>query len=222
MKIQPARPGFLNPLILLGALFLFVLVSFGVVQSENILGFLFGGDDVKVDRAAPDWKEGYCKALLAQAPPPPFPYREKGDAKLTVIPPVYLRDSLGEKEYANAVSCHLPYGFNIEEAYASLGLPYGPDIKYVNDFRGEVDRRYSAVVALPVKNLPGGLKAKKQIPWQKQLPLSDEVAGRPGYGYEGFPLVFSRENKKLGLKEYFTADFGVDYWLGLTLADLAK
>jgi len=85
------------------------------------------------------------------------------------------------------------YNFENEEAYASVGVEYKFHIDFINMFEENVDRLYTEAI---------------DKSWEKISPLTDQEGGRPHYSYEGFPIVFTRENAELGTVEYATVQFG--------------
>ena len=89
--------------------------------------------------------------------------------------------------------CRMEYKYDSEEAYASLGVEYRGIIERAIEFDKRVDEL---------------LTSKIDSSWKKISPLTKEQSGNPGYVYQGFPMVFTRENTDLGIVEYIDIFFG--------------
>lgn len=153
-------------------------------------------ETAKVEKTDPKWLENYCREEVKKLPEAPFKYTGlDGDVHLYSIPDVSLKNKIPADKFHKAETCALWYKYDPKEAYASLGVEDGINIKLVNAFEENADRIFSAAV---------------NNSWKKISPLTDDEGGRPGYGYQGFPVVFTRENADAGTVEFATADFGAN------------
>ena len=149
----------------------------------------------KVDKSDPEWLSKYCLEEVKNLPEAPFAYKEK-DVKVNAyssVSDVYLDKFIPEEKWFKAKTCAIWYNFENEEAYASVGVEYRFHIDFVNLFNENVDRLYTEAI---------------DKSWKKISPLTDKEGGRPHYTYDGFPMIFTRENTELGTVEYATAEFG--------------
>ncbi len=150
----------------------------------------------KVDKNDPKWLEKYCREEAVKLPKAPFANKGlDGGVHFYSIPNVSLQSKIPNDKFYKTKACGLWYKYDPREAYSSLGVEYGIDIKLLNAFEENADQVFSAAIAKS---------------WQKISPLNDKDSGRPGYSYKGFPLIFTRENKALGTMEFVTADFGAN------------
>lgn len=151
----------------------------------------------------PDWLKKYCQEQAVFLPQAPFEYKEaKKHENPGSIPPTYISSLLPENKKFNSWTCSVSYPFDNEKAYASMGVEYKFDIKYSNEFD---------------KRVADAHEGKMNSAWAKISPLSNEESGRPNYSGNSFPLIFIRENKELGTLEYATMDFGIDYFVRITV-----
>ncbi|OGG07440.1 hypothetical protein A2872_02455 [Candidatus Gottesmanbacteria bacterium RIFCSPHIGHO2_01_FULL_42_12] len=151
-------------------------------------------ETAKVDKTDPKWLEKYCREEVKKLPVAPFKYtRLDGDVHAYAIPDVSLKKRIPTDKFYKAKTCALWYKYDPKEAYASLGVEYGMNIKLDNAFEENADLVFSKAI---------------DKSWQKISPLGKDERGRPGYSYPGFPLAFTRENKDAGTTEFVTADFG--------------
>ena len=154
---------------------------------------------VKVDKSDPEWLDKYCKLEIENLPKAPF--ANKGlerdingeDVQEYGVPDTSLKKFIPEDRWYKTEGCGLWYKYSDEEAYPSVGVDYAFRIDVANTFQENVD-------TLITEAMDEG--------WKKVSPISDEDAGRPFTMYDGFPLIFVRENKKLNTIEYMTAEFG--------------
>ncbi|MBI4091360.1 hypothetical protein HY419_01250 [candidate division WWE3 bacterium] len=147
------------------------------------------------DKSDPKWLENYCFKEVKNLPEAPFKYTNKDVREFasSSVSDVYLHKFVPEDKWYKAYTCKIWYKFEPEEAYASVGVDYVIHIDSVNTFQENTDRLYSEAI---------------DKSWKKISPLSDSEGGRPHYSYDGFPLVFTRENADIGTMEYATIEFG--------------
>lgn len=147
-------------------------------------------EELKKDK---DWMYKYCVQEIAKLPEAPFKYRSKiGPARNG--PMVWVSEFFPKgTRFDHQSGCAMDYKYDEKEAYASLGVKYGATIESVNEFEKRVDEM---------------LTSKIDSSWKKISPLGKQQRGTPGYAYNGFPMVFTRENKVLGTVEYIDIFFG--------------
>ena len=156
---------------------------------------------VNVDKNDPEWLDKYCKLEIKNLPKLPFANKglEKDingeDVQEYGIPDIDLKKMIPEDKWYETEGCGLWYKYSDEEAYPSVGVDYAFNIDVANTFQENVDRL---------------ITESMDESWEKISPISNSDAGRPFYMYNGFPLIFMRENKKLGTVEYMTANFGAN------------
>ncbi|OGC50868.1 hypothetical protein A2716_02430 [candidate division WWE3 bacterium RIFCSPHIGHO2_01_FULL_40_23] len=183
----------LIPVIIIVTLFLYrqkLIKGFGIkllpVKEVN---------KTEVDKSDPNWLENYCLKEVKNLPEAPFAFTVKDvhPRSRNSISDVYLHKYIPDEKWYKGQTCAIWYTFKPEDAYASVGVEYIFHIDYVNAFEENTDTLYT-------KAIDGS--------WKKISPLSDSEGGRPHYSYDGFPLVFTRENQELGTVEYATVSFG--------------
>lgn len=188
---------------------------------DTILGGLFGGPSIKVDKRNAKWMQNYCKEMVAQLPPTPFTYTRKGDAE-GMVGPLHSRVIIPADDLKRAETCGIGYKFDEKQAYAEMGVEHIFDIKYKNKFDEAVARAYTLRMTKPTKKVMRWTINDPKSAWEKQRLLTNEEGGRPFYMSKDLPLLFKRENKKLGLTEYVEAYFGVEYYVNLTVFETQK
>lgn len=166
-----------------------------------------------VTKDDPEWMWKYCREQAALLPPAPFKYEKKETwekEKWIPIPPRYVasrmpKDAKGNKP--DSMSCGIVYKYDEKEAFASLGVAYKFDINAFNEFYQHADNVHTDVM---------------DAAWKKISPLNREETGRSYYSYEGYPLLFMRENSALGTMEYADMSFAVDYYVIFTVYEKPK
>ena len=154
---------------------------------------------VKIDKSDPEWLDKYCKLEIKNLPKAPFANEglEKdmnGEGVQEYgVPDISLKKFIPEDKWYKTEGCGLWYKYSGEEAYPSVGVDYAFRIDVANTFEENVDTLVTEAI---------------DESWKKISPISDEDAGRPFTMYDGFPLIFMRENKKLNTIEYALAEFG--------------
>lgn len=194
-------------LALLGITVIFVLVfaasitRFGDLSTApwQKLVLVKGPTKAKIDKTDPKWLRTYCTQEAKNLPAAPFKNKGlDGDVHFYNIPSVFLQNSIPKDKWSKTVSCGLWHKFESKEAYGSVGVEYGPDIRLVRIFQENVDNLITKTIQKIDKN------------WVKVSPLSDSEGGRPVYGYAGFPMVFKRENPDLETVDFATMTFGAN------------
>ncbi len=147
---------------------------------------------MEVDKDDPKWLIKYCKDEVIKLPEAPFQYQGKEGPSVSMANP-YIKKLIPEDKRYQEESCTMTYNYNNEEAFNSVGIEYEVNIKSSNKFKEKVDLIFSD---------------KINSSWKKISPLSSEESGQPSYSYQGFPLVFTRENPYIGTIEYVEAFFG--------------
>ena len=164
------------------------------------------GIQTSITKDDPKWMRKYCDEQAALLPPPPFTYNEKEVEGLWVSIPsnyVYRKKPKDERGFKiDSVTCRIIYDYDDKVAYPSMGVGYKFDITAVNEFQKRVDEIQTGLM---------------DPSWTKISPLNASETGNPFYGYQGFPLVFTRENPKLGTIEYAEMLFAIDYWIEFTV-----
>lgn len=149
----------------------------------------------QVDKKDKDWMYKYCQQEVMKLPEAPFKYKSKEgptrNGPMVWISQMFPKDT----RFDHQSGCAIDYKYDEEEAYASLGVKHINDIKYSREFEQRVDER---------------LTAKIDASWKKISPLTKEQSDNPGYSYQGFPMVFKRENAELGTVEYIDIFFGAN------------
>lgn len=205
-----------------GVFSLISLVTLTFIFRDTVLQEFFGGEGVSIDKKDTEWLSKYCKKMVTLIPPPPFAYQTKDEAK-GMVGPLYIDNVISKDVLKKAETCGIGYKFNEKQAYADMGIEYRFHIDSANKFEATVDKAYTLIMLSPIKKLPFGIILKdKKSAWKKLNDLTDKESGRPHYTYNGFPLIFMRENKKLGLTEYAEVFFGIDYYINLTVFETKK
>lgn len=171
------------------------------------------GIKTSVTKDDSEWMSKYCREQSAALPPAPFRYIKKDTyekAKGVPIPPTYVgsrmpKDAKGNKP--DSLTCGMVYTYDEKEAFSSVGVAYKFDINAFNDFYQRADQIHTSIM---------------DATWKKISPLDKEEAGRPFYSYEGYPLLFTRENPALGTVDYATMSFAVDYYVQFTVYEKPK
>ncbi|MCL4365887.1 hypothetical protein M1437_01540 [Patescibacteria group bacterium] len=147
----------------------------------------------QVDKKDKDWMYKYCQQEVVKLPEVPFKYKSKeGPTRSGAM--VWISEMFPKEiRYDRKSGCEMAYKYDEKEAYASLGVQYRFHIDSVNEFEKRVDEL---------------LTSKIDSSWKKISPLTKEKSGNPGYSYQGFPMVFKRENVELGTVEYIDIFFG--------------
>ena len=155
-----------------------------------------------VDKTDPDWKMAYCSKELAKLPGPPFTYQNKSDVNRTG-PTMYTRKMMPEGlKHSDIITCSYSYKFEEKAAWASVGVEYKNHIDNANQF----------------KDTSAELYVNSVDPGWKQLPrISKNDSGTPPYVTDSFPLVFTRENRRLGTVEYLDVFPAVDFYVKLSV-----
>ena len=150
-------------------------------------------DKKVVDKTDKDWMNKYCATEVVKLPEAPFKYKSKEgpirSGAMVWISKMFPKDT----RFDHQSGCRMDYKFDLKEAYVSLGVEYKNDIKFTREFESRVDEL---------------ITSKIDSSWKKISPLSKEQSGNPGYTYQGFPMVFTRENPDLGTVEYINIFFG--------------
>lgn len=216
---HPVAKGFSVIKLVLGIVaVLLVLVLLGWAWAYDLLPW----SGIRVNKSDPQWLIKYCKQMVAILPPPPFTYLEKDTAK-QMTGPIHTEAVIPEGELKRSETCGIGYSFEERRAYADMGVKYIFDINYRNDFEEAVDEAYTITMLNPTKKTLFGLTIPdKKSAWTNERTLTNQEGGRPHFAYEGLPMIFKRENKKLGLTEYVEAYFGVDYFINLTVVETPK
>lgn len=149
----------------------------------------------QVDKKDKDWMYKYCAQEVVKLPEAPFKYKSKEgptrNGPMVWVSKFFPKDT----RFDHQSGCAMDYKFDEDEAYASLGVKNGASIEYVNEFQKRVDEL---------------LTQKIDSSWNKISPLNQEQRGSPGYTFQGFPMVFKRENVNLGTVEYIDIFFGAN------------
>ena len=150
-------------------------------------------DTKLVDKADKDWMNKYCAQEILKLPEAPFKFKSKEgpirSGAMVWISKMFPKDT----RFDHQSGCSMDYKYDKSQAYASLGVENKNDIKYVIEFEKRVDEL---------------ITSKIDSSWKKISPLTKEQNGNPGYTYQGFPMVFTRENPDLGTVEYIDIFFG--------------
>ncbi len=151
-------------------------------------------DTPQVDKKDKDWMYKYCQQEIHKLPKPPFKYNEVRDpANMSEGSSAWIvKEVAQDKRVFHSKDCSIEYMYDEKVAFPSVGVKYSFDIKQVNQFEQRVDEL---------------LTPKFDSSWKKISPLNQGDTGNPGYSYQGFPLVFRRENSQLGTIEFASADF---------------
>ena len=146
-----------------------------------------------VDKKDKDWMNKYCAEEVVKLPEAPFEFKSKEgpirSGAMVWISKMFPKDT----RFDHQSGCRMDYKFDESKAYASLGVEHKNDIKYVIEFEKRVDEM---------------ITSKIDSSWRKISPLAKEQSGNPAYTYQGFPMVFTRENPDLGIVEYINIFFG--------------
>lgn len=190
-----SQRGIINP-VLVVAIVIICLAGvwyFNNIKQNNTLkpsSKQTSAEEIKKDK---DWMYKYCVQEIAKLPEAPFKYKQKlgpeRNGPMVWVSAFFPKDI----RFDHKSGCAMDYKFNDDEAYASLGVKNGADIKYTNEFQKRVDEL---------------LTSKIDSSWKKISPLGKEESGNPFYAYMGFPMVFTRENQELGTVEYIDIFFG--------------
>lgn len=180
---------------------LFILLIGGLLLSYNKIPFLqklITG----VDKSDPDWMMAYCSKELAKLPHPPFAYQKQSDVNRSG-PTTYIRKMMPEElKYSDIATCSYSYKFDTETAWISVGVAYINHIDNVNQFKDVSSSLYASSVNSSWKLLPK---------------VSKVDSGTPQYASDSFPLVFTRENRKLGTVEYLDIFPAVEFYVKLSV-----
>jgi hypothetical protein len=150
-------------------------------------------DKKVVDKKDKDWMYKYCAEEVVKLPEAPFKYKSK-EGPLRSGPMLWISKMFPkDTRFDHQSGCRMDYEFDLKEAYVSLGVEYKNDIKFTREFEKRVDEM---------------ITSKIDSSWKKLSPLTKEQSGNPGYTYQGFPMVFTRENTELGTVEYIDIFFG--------------
>src|SRR3989338_8821859 len=171
------------------------------------------GIETSVTKDDPEWMSKYCREQSAAFPPAPFKYEKKETyekAKGDPAPPTEIgrrmpKDAKGNEP--DSLTCGFVYKYDDEEAFASVGIAYKFDINAFNEFYERADNLHTHAM---------------NATWKKISLLSNKEAGRPFNSYEGYPLLFMRENPVLGTIEYASMHFAVDYYVLFTIFEKPK
>ena len=171
------------------------------------------GIKTSVTKDDPEWMSKYCHEQSAALPPAPFKYIKKDTyekAKGVPIPPRYVanrmpKDAKGNK--SDSLTCGMVYKYDEKEAFASVGVAYKFNIDAFNEFYQRADNIHTNIM---------------DATWKKISPLSTEEAGRSFYSYEGYPLLFTRENQALSTVDHAVMTFAVDYYVQFTVFEKPK
>lgn len=143
-----------------------------------------------IDKTDPKWLEKYCIEKVDKFPEAPFKYENKNPPSVN-MPSAYISEKIpkGKKQS----TCQVSFHFDTEKAYSSLGVKWGADIRLNRAFEEKVDN----------------LITPKMAGWEKISPLiSDKEAGRPGYAYQGFPMIFKQDSPISNTTDYVDFIFG--------------
>ena len=177
--------------------------AFSSSETQNLVPL---GIKTSVTKDDPEWMRKYCFEQVALLPAAPFTYEKKIEEGIGVsIPPLYVSSRMPKDERGyrvDSLTCRFIYPYEDKGAYASMGVEYKFDITARNEFEKRVDEIYTGIM---------------DPSWTKISPLTNDEGGRPFYSYEGFPLLFKRENPALGTIEYADMDFAIDYWVKFTV-----
>src|SRR3989338_5875422 len=126
------------------------------------------------------------------------------------IPPRYVanrmpKDAKGNK--SDSLTCGMVYKYDEKEAFASVGVAYKFNIDAFNEFYQRADNIHTNIM---------------DATWKKISPLSTEETGRSFYSYEGYPLLFTRENQALSTVDHAVMTFAVDYYVQFTVFEKPK
>lgn len=162
--------------------------------------------ETSVTKDDPQWMFKYCSEQAGKLPIPPFKYQksEKKDAVVFSIPSVEVNKRLPQRVdgyKVDSLTCRIIYDFDDKEAFTSMGVEYRFDIKAFNEFKKRVDEMHTLSM---------------DQTWEKIFSV-DQKTSNPSYAYQGFPMLFMRENPKLGTVEYAEMDFAIDYWVKFTV-----
>lgn len=201
MNKEPAR-GFSSLIVLI--LVFILIISGGLYLSYNRFPFLqklITG----VDKTNSDWKMTYCSKELAKLPGPPFTYKDKSNV-IRTGPSLYTRKIMPEKlKYSDITTCSYSYKFENRTAWPSVGVEYKNHIDNVNQFS-------DVSSALFVNSINSG--------WKKLPKVSKKDSGTPHYGTDSYPLVFTRENRRLGTVEYLDVFPAIDFYVKLSVYEI--
>ena len=147
----------------------------------------------QVDKKDKDWMNKYCAQEVVKLPEAPFKYKSK-EGPIRSGPMVWISKMFPkDTRFDHQSGCRMDYKYDSEEAYASLGVEYKAIIENNREFDSRVDEL---------------ITSKIDSSWKKISPLNKEQSGNPAYIYQGFPMVFTRENPDLGTVEYIDIFFG--------------
>lgn len=196
-KFKKNQSGVISPLLIIIIICL-VGVWFFVGQTKlNTKNTSVKQADVntsQVDKKEKDWMEKYCQQELHKLPKPPFKYSEVRDpANMSESSSAWIiKEVPQEKRVFHSKDCSIEYRYDEKVAFPSVGVKYSFDIKQTNKFEQTVEEL---------------LTPKFDSSWKKISPLNQKDTGNPSYSYQGFPMVFRRENSQLGTIEFASADF---------------
>lgn len=197
-KVEGNQSGAINLLLIITVI---IICLVGIWFFTGQANFSLNNTSVKqtdintpqVDKKDKDWMYKYCQQEIVKLPGAPFKYTSKvGPTRNGPI--VWISEMFPKGiRYDRQSGCEMEYKFDPDEAYASLGVKNGASIEYVNEFQKRVDEL---------------LTQKIDSSWKKISPLNKEQSGNPFYSYQGFPMIFERENIELGTVEYIDIFFG--------------
>lgn len=149
----------------------------------------------QVDKKDKDWMYKYCAQEVVKLPEAPFKYKSKeGPTRNGSM--VWISEMFPKGiRYDHQSGCEMAYKYDEKEAYASLGVQFRYHIDSANEFEKRVDEL---------------LTQKVDSSWKKISPLNKKDTGNPGYSYQGFPMVYKRENTSIGTVEYIDIFFGAN------------
>lgn len=190
-KFSRSQLGVISPILII---IVIIICLAGVWFFTGQAKFNFNNTS-QVDKKDKDWMYKYCQQEIVKFPEAPFKYKSKVGP--TRNGPMVWVSEMFPKEirYDRKSGCEMEYKYDPDEAYASLGVKNGASIEYVNEFQKRVDEL---------------LTSKIDSSWKKISPLNKEQSGNPFYSYQGFPMIFKRENANLGTVEYIDIFFGAN------------
>lgn len=155
-----------------------------------------------VDKTDPDWKMVYCSKELAKLPGPPFANGGKSGVNRTG-PTVYTRKLMPENlKFLDITTCSYSYKYEDKTAWPSVGVEYRFHIDNANQFSDTASSLFASSV---------------DSSWKKLSPIPKKDSGIPGYVTNSFPLVFTRENRRLGTVEYLDVFPAVEFYVKLSV-----
>ena len=181
LRVKFSQSGIVNPILII------------IVVVICLAGIWFFTNQKSVDKKDEDWMYKYCAGEIVKLPEAPFKYKSKVGPTRNG-PMVWISQMFPKgTRYDHQSGCEMDYKFDEKQAYASLGVKLTTDIKSVNAFEKRVDEL---------------ITQKMDSSWKKISPLGQQQSGNPGYSYQGFPMVFKKENSGLGTVEYIDIFFG--------------